>query len=50
VLIYTGDGAVIHADGATMTVRRDSHAGLRRERDLTPASFTVRRPVPVQAG
>jgi cell wall-associated NlpC family hydrolase len=50
VLIYTGDGAVIHADGATMTVRRDSLAGLMRERDLTPASFTVRRPVPVQAG
>ena len=50
VLIYAGDGAVIHADGASMTVRRDSLAGLMRERGLTPASFTVRRPAPVQAG
>jgi cell wall-associated NlpC family hydrolase len=49
VLIHAGDGAVIHADGATMTVRRDSLAGLMRERDLTPASFMVRRPAPVQA-
>ena len=44
VLIYAGDGAVIHADGATMMVRRDRLAGLMRERGLALASFVVRRP------
>jgi cell wall-associated NlpC family hydrolase len=43
VLIYAGDGAVIHADGASMMVRRDTLAGLMRERALDWKSFTVRR-------
>jgi cell wall-associated NlpC family hydrolase len=43
VLIYAGDGAVIHADGASMTVRRDGLAGLMRERGLDFAGFVVRR-------
>jgi cell wall-associated NlpC family hydrolase len=43
VLIHAGDGAVIHADGVTMMVRRDSLAGLMRERRLDFAGFVVRR-------
>src|SRR5258707_2859851 len=43
VLIYAGDGAVIHADGASMTVRRDNLAALTRKRGLDWKSFTVRR-------
>jgi cell wall-associated NlpC family hydrolase len=43
VLIYAGDGAVIHADGASMMVRRDTLARLMRERALDWKSFTVRR-------
>ncbi len=43
VLIYAGDGAVIHADGISMTVRRDGLAGLMRERGLDFAGFVVRR-------
>jgi cell wall-associated NlpC family hydrolase len=43
VLIYAGDGAVIHADGASMMVRQDSLAGLMRERGLDFAGFVVRR-------
>jgi cell wall-associated NlpC family hydrolase len=43
VLIHAGNGAVIHADGASMTVRRDSLAGLMRERGLELAGFVVRR-------
>jgi len=43
VLIYAGDGAVIHADGASMTVRQDGLARLMRERRLDFASFSVRR-------
>lgn len=43
VLIYAGNGAVIHADGATMTVRQDDLAGLMRERGLDFARFVVRR-------
>ena len=43
VLIHAGDGAVIHADGASMTVRSDSLAGLMRERGLDFAGFVVRR-------
>jgi cell wall-associated NlpC family hydrolase len=50
VLIHAGDREVIHADGASMTVRRDNLREWMRERDLTPASFTVRRPAPIQAG
>jgi cell wall-associated NlpC family hydrolase len=44
VLIYAGGGAVIHADGATMTVRRDELAALMRVRGLDFAGFAVRRP------
>ena len=43
VLIYAGDGAVIHADGASMTVRRDSLADLMRERGFDFSGFVVRR-------
>jgi len=43
VLIYAGDGAVIHADGASMMVRHESLAGLMRERGLDFAEFVVRR-------
>ncbi len=43
VLIYAGDGAVIHADGASMMVRQDSLARLMRERGLDFAGFVVRR-------
>jgi cell wall-associated NlpC family hydrolase len=43
VLIYAGDGAVIHADGASMAVRRDNLAALTRKRGLDWKSFTVRR-------
>jgi len=34
---------VIHADGATMMVRRDNLAGLMRDRGLAWSDFTVRR-------
>jgi len=44
VLIYAGGGAVIHADGVSMTVRRENLAGLLRERGLAFANLTVRRP------
>jgi cell wall-associated NlpC family hydrolase len=50
VLIYVGDGAVIHADGASMTVRRDNLGEWMRARGLAPASFTVRRPAPGSPG
>ena len=43
VLIYAGAGAVIHADGATMTVGRDNLATLMRQRGLKLADFVVRR-------
>ena len=43
VMIYAGDGAVIHADGASMTVRRDDLAELMRARGLDFAEFVVRR-------
>lgn len=44
VLVYEGDGSVIHADGASMTVRRESLAGFMRARGLDLAGFVVRRP------
>ena len=44
VLIYEGDGSVIHADGASMTVRREPLAGFLRPRGLDLAAFVVRRP------
>lgn len=43
VLIYAGQGDVIHADGASMMVRRDNLAALMGERGLEWNSFTVRR-------
>ena len=43
VLIYAGGGAVIHADGASMMVRRDGLAGLMSARGLDFAGFVVRR-------
>ena len=43
VLIDAGDGAVIHADGASMMVRRESLAGLMRARRLDFAEIVVRR-------
>jgi cell wall-associated NlpC family hydrolase len=43
VLIYAGDGAVIHADGVSMMVRRDTVAALMRQRGLDFAGFVVRR-------
>ena len=43
VLIYGGDGAVIHADGVSMMVRRDDLARLMRERGLAFSGFVVRR-------
>jgi cell wall-associated NlpC family hydrolase len=43
VLVYDGDGSVVHADGASMMVRRDRLAGLMRDRALDFAGFAVRR-------
>jgi len=43
VLIYAGDGAVIHADGASMMVRQDGLTQLMRERGFAFAGFDVRR-------
>jgi hypothetical protein len=43
VLIYAGDGGVIHADGASMMVRRDDLAELMRDRGWELQRFTVRR-------
>jgi cell wall-associated NlpC family hydrolase len=43
VLIYQGGGAVIHADGASMMVRRDDLAVLMTTRGWSWAIFTVRR-------
>jgi len=49
VMIHAGGGAVIHADGASMTVRRDRLAGLMRARRLDFGQFTVRRYMPNSA-
>jgi cell wall-associated NlpC family hydrolase len=43
VLIYEGDGTVIHADGASMMVRREQLAQLIRRRGLDLTDFVVRR-------
>lgn len=43
VLIYAERGEVVHADGGTMTVRRDDVAEWLRRRGLSLAGFTVRR-------
>jgi cell wall-associated NlpC family hydrolase len=42
VLIYAGDGAVIHADGATMMVRRDDLGALMLARGFDVAGFVIR--------
>jgi cell wall-associated NlpC family hydrolase len=44
VMIYEGDGGVIHASGSGMAVRRDKLADLMRAWSLDPAKFVVRRP------
>jgi cell wall-associated NlpC family hydrolase len=44
VLIYEGAGSVIHADGASMIVRREPLVAFMRPRGLTIAGFVVRRP------
>jgi cell wall-associated NlpC family hydrolase len=44
VLIYEGEGSVIHADGASMIVRRGPLADFIRPRGLAVAGFVVRRP------
>ena len=44
VLIYEGAGGVIHADGASMTVRREDLARFTESRGLDFAGFVVRRP------
>jgi cell wall-associated NlpC family hydrolase len=44
VMIHAGNGTIIHADGASMIVRRDNLAELMRLRGWTLAMFTVRRP------
>jgi cell wall-associated NlpC family hydrolase len=46
VLIYAGEGAVIHADGASMMVRRDPLAEFMHARGLGLADFVVRRAAP----
>lgn len=43
VLIHEGQGSVIHADGATMTVRRDRLDQLMAARGLDFSGFVVRR-------
>jgi len=44
VLIHAGEGAVIHADGGTMMVRRDHLAALMDARGWSFGDFCVRRP------
>ena len=43
VLIYAGNGAVIHADGGSMMVRRDRLAAWLRKTGREFSGFTVRR-------
>jgi len=43
VMIHAGEGMVIHASGAAMTVRRDSLAGLLEDWGYGLADLTVRR-------
>jgi cell wall-associated NlpC family hydrolase len=43
VLIYAGGGAVVHADGASMTVRRDNLGEWMRDRAIDFPGFVVRR-------
>ncbi|TMJ60026.1 MAG: peptidase P60 [Alphaproteobacteria bacterium] len=43
VVIYAGGGIIVHADGATMMVRRDKLADFLRDRRFDFGIFTVRR-------
>ncbi len=43
VVIYEGEGSIIHADGKTMMVQRESLAGFCQSRELALAAMTVRR-------
>jgi cell wall-associated NlpC family hydrolase len=43
VLIYMDDGAVVHADGVSMIVRRDNLSALLRDRGLDLKTFIIRR-------
>jgi cell wall-associated NlpC family hydrolase len=43
VMIYAGEGDVIHADGVTMMVRRENLAALMRDRGLDWSGINVRR-------
>ena len=45
VMIYAGDGDIIHADGRTMSVRRERLEDFLQLRGLTLSSLTVRRPM-----
>lgn len=45
VMIYAGDGDIIHADGRTMSVRRELLEDFLELRGLTLASVMVRQPV-----
>ncbi len=49
VLISAGDGEVVHADGASMTVRRDNLSEWLRARRLDLGALTIRRH-PLAAG
>ena len=44
VLIYEGEGSVIHADGASMTVRREPLAGFMRPRGLASPRLSCAAP------
>lgn len=44
VMLYAGKGAVIHADGGTMMVRRDELTTLMRSRGWSFTGFAARRP------
>ncbi len=44
VMVYEGHGTVIHADGKSMTVRREEIAEFLQSRALSLKSMTVRRP------
>ena len=44
VMIHAGDGAVIHAYGGSMSVRRDDLSALMAKSGWSLADFTVRRP------
>jgi len=43
VLIHAGGGEIIHADGASMMVRREGLAGFLRRRRQGLEEFVIRR-------